>query len=157
MTSSGHIRWGAGVLSLAVAALSVLLVAGCASSATPTAVRSTGSAGSTGGLVVLRDDANGKTVHAQVGQTVQLILGSSYWQVSGSSVPGVLRQDGTTTALPRPASCPNIPGLGCVPVSTSFTAMTPGTSSITAGRTTCGEAMRCAPNQEHFAVTVVVQ
>lgn len=154
MSSFRSVRSGAVRLSAAIAALFTLLAAGCASSSSTTT--------STGGhgvdvTVVVRDNANGTTVHANVGQTVELILGSTYWQVSGSSAPNVLRQDGPSIPLARPTSCPNIPGLGCVPVSTSFHALTPGTSSITASRTTCGEAMRCAPNQEHFAVTVVVQ
>jgi hypothetical protein len=108
-------------------------------------------------MVVVRDDANGKTVDASVGQTVELILGSTYWTVSGSSASGVLQQDGATTPLPRPTNCPKIPGLGCVPVHTFFKAVAPGTASITASRTTCGEAKPCATDQESFKVTVVVR
>lgn len=106
--------------------------------------------------LMLYDNANGKTVHVHVGNRVDLQLASSYWTVNGSSDSAVLRQDGDTTALPRPTDCPAIPGLGCVPVRTDFSAVKPGTAVISADRLSCGEAMRCGPNQEHFAVTVVV-
>lgn len=151
MSSFMRVRVTAGMLFAALAALSTLLTTGCASSAAP-------NAGHTADItVVVRDDANGKTVDASVGQTVKLILSSNYWTVSGSSTSSVLRQDGATVPLPRPTNCPKIPGLGCVPVSTSFRAVAPGTASITASRTACGEAKPCATDQENFKVTVVVR
>ncbi|HEU5425264.1 MAG TPA: hypothetical protein VFU74_00225 [Actinocrinis sp.] len=106
---------------------------------------------------MVKDDANGTTVNASVGQTVELILSSNYWTVAGSSAPNVLHQDGPTIQLARPTSCPKIPGLGCVPVSTDFRATAPGTASITASRTACGEAKPCATDQQNFKVTVVVR
>lgn len=155
-SSFAGVRFGAGVRFAALAASCALLAAGCAS-ASASASSSSSSGGHGTGTVVVQDDANGKTVNATVGQTVQLTLGSNYWTVSGSSAPGVLRQDGTTTTLPRPTNCPNVPGMGCVPIRASFTALTPGTASVTASRMTCGEARPCAPNQQHFTVTVVVK
>lgn len=142
------------------AALIVLLAAGCASasaSASPAGHGTPAGSPSAAGLVVVRDDANGKTVNVPAGATVELILSSSYWKVSGSSAPAVLRQDGASTLLPLPTTCPHVPGQGCAPLQTNFTALTSGTSTVTASRTSCGEAMHCAPGQEHFAVTVVVQ
>lgn len=108
--------------------------------------------------IVVRDGGNGHTVAMTVGQRLEVILGSTYWTVRGSSKPGVLRQDGPTTLLPRPADCAaNIPGLGCVPVRTDFSALSPGTTVITASRVTCGEALRCMPAQQHYTLTVVVR
>jgi hypothetical protein len=105
---------------------------------------------------VLRDDANGKIVDVTVGTTLDLILSSSYWTVAGSSAPAVLRQDGSSKVLPRPSTCPHMPGLGCAPLETQFTALVSGTASITASRRVCGEARGCPPNEQNFAVTVVV-
>lgn len=60
--------------------------------------------------------------------------------------------------MSRPADCAaNIPGLGCVPVRTDFSALAPGTTVVTASRVTCGEALRCMPSQEHYALTVIVR
>ena len=151
MSSFARVRLNAVLLLAALAALGTLLTAGCASSAAP------GTRQSIGAMVVVKDDANGKTVDASVGQTVVLILSSTYWAVSGSSAPNVLRQDGPTVQLSRPASCPKLPGIGCVPVETHFRAAAPGTASITAHRAACGEAMPCATDQQNFKVTVVVR
>ena len=108
--------------------------------------------------IVVRDNANGRTVSVRAGDTLELILASSYWNVTGSSAPRVLRQDGATVFLPRPSTCPDIPGLGCNPQRTDFTALTSGKAVITASRTTCGEAMGCVGRSHptRFTLTVVV-
>jgi hypothetical protein len=108
-------------------------------------------------VIVVRDGANGKAVSARAGDRIELILSSSYWHVTGSSAPSVLRQDGPPVLLPRPSSCPAIPGLGCTPVRAEFTALTNGTAMIKASRSTCGEALRCGPDQTRFTVNVVVR
>ena len=108
------------------------------------------------GMIVVRDHANGKTVHVRVGQRVELILSSDYWRLHGSSSQAVLTQDGKVRFLPRPKDCPNIPGLGCIPFETTFKALSTGTAVITASRRTCGEALKCQPSQEHFKLTVIV-
>ena len=108
-------------------------------------------------MIVVRDDANGKAVSARPGDRIELTLSSSYWRVTGSSAPSVLRQDGPPVLLPRPSSCPDIPGLGCIPVRADFTALTDGKAVITASRSACGEALRCMPDQARFTVIVVVR
>lgn len=108
-------------------------------------------------VIAVHDNANGKTISARVGDTVELTLSSSYWNVAGSSAPRVLRQDGSAVLLPRPSDCPAIPGLGCVPIRVKFTALTSGTALIKAGRTTCGEALRCGKQATHFTLTVIVK
>ncbi len=155
---SGH----ASVVRPLVAA-AVLAIAGCSislashqnghlkASATRVAVHPVASA-----VIIVRDNANGKTVHMRVGDRLELILASTYWTVHRSSAPDVLQEDGPTRLLPRPKSCSKIPGLGCIPVKTSFTAPTVGRAVITASRTSCGEALRCVGDRGRFKVTVVV-
>lgn len=150
------------VLTGATCVACLALLAGCASqgsSSVPVgAGSSVPSSGTPGGsTVMVKDDSNGKTVRVNVGTQVELQLSSSYWMVKGSSAAAVLRQDGGSSVLPRPTNCPAIPGLGCQPVQTDFTATAAGTATITADRTTCGEAMPCPASEKHFAVTVVVQ
>jgi hypothetical protein len=108
-------------------------------------------------VIVVRNDANGKAVSARAGDRIELILSSSYWHVTGSSAPRVLRQDGPPVPLSRPSHCPDIPGLGCTPVRADFTALTAGKAVITASRSACGEALRCKPDQTRFTVNVVVR
>lgn len=107
--------------------------------------------------VVVSDGAGAHAVTVIAGQRLEVILGSSYWNVAGSSRPGVLRQDGEPALTARPASCPALPGLGCTPLRADFTALGPGTAVITAGRSSCGEALACAPGQRHFTLTVTVR
>jgi hypothetical protein len=108
-------------------------------------------------VIVVRNDANGKAVSAKAGDRIELILSSSYWHLTGSSAPSVLRQDGPPALQSRPSSCPDISGLGCIPVRADFNALTDGKAVITASRSTCGEALRCQPDQARFTVTVVVR
>ena len=107
--------------------------------------------------MVLRDNANGKIVTVRTGETVDLILASSYWRVSGSSSSRVLHQNGPSFLLPRPSNCPHIPGLGCTPIEVVFSARTAGHAWITASRTSCGEALACAPSQRYFRVKIIVK
>jgi hypothetical protein len=150
-------------LARQLAAAAVVLVAGCGTavashhnghlkaSTTGVSVHPVSSA-----VIIIRDNANGKTLRVDAGDPVELILASTYWTVHRSSAPSVLRQDGPTRLLPRPKSCPKIPGLGCVPVKTPYTALMAGKSVITASRTSCGEALRCVGGNGRFKVTVVV-
>ncbi len=133
---------------VAVSAVSMMATAGCGTAASR-------AGGAT--VIVVRYDANGKAVSARAGDRIELILSSSYWRVTGSSAPGVLRQDGQPVLLPRPSGCPDIPGLGCTPVRADFTALTDGKAVITASRSACGEALRCKPDQTRFSVIVVVR
>ena len=137
----------------AVFAVSIITSVGCGTAAS----RTSGPDAGDPVVVVVHDDANGKAVSARAGDRIELILSSSYWHVTGSSAPRVLRQDGPTVLLPRPSSCPAIPGLGCIPVRADFTALTDGQAVITAGRSACGEALRCMPDQARFSVIVVVR
>lgn len=138
--------------AIAAAAVAAVTAAGCGVSLPAPPTR--------GGppVIVIRDNANGTMVAVAAGDRVELILSSSYWDVAGSSAPRVLRQDGPATLMPRPSSCPeNIPGLGCIPVQMRFTALADGKAVVKASRTSCGEALRCGPNQARFTVTVVVR
>jgi hypothetical protein len=49
-----------------------------------------------------------------------------------------------------------MPGGGCGTVTWTLIATGPGTVQVTAGRTTCGEAMGCGPGQGNFTLNVVV-
>ena len=138
-------------VAAAASAASIVTSAGCGTAA------SQGPGGGGPRVIVVRNDANGKAVSARAGDRIELILSSSYWHVTGTSAPGVLRQNGPPVLLSRPSGCPAIPGLGCTPVRADFTARTDGKAVITASRSACGEALRCQPGQTRFTVTVVVR
>jgi len=156
-----HRRW---VAAAAVAACATALVTGGCAAPSSTAPGAGGGGGTTqppspsaNPAVVARDKSNGHTLNLKVGQHLELVLGSTYWTVSGSSLPSVLKQDGPSHLLKRPPGCGTIPGIGCVPIRTDFSAVAPGTAVITAHRESCGEALRCMPSQQHYTLTVVVR
>jgi hypothetical protein len=104
--------------------------------------------------VVLDEHANQSTVRVVVGHQVELLLHSSYWTGFGSSRSAVVRADGPARVLPSTKKC--VPGGGCAPVLATFTAMSTGTAVLSASRTSCGEALRCGPDNSHYQVTIIV-
>ena len=151
------------IAAVLLAAALATLGTGCAATGAPnTQVSATSAAPAnwptgpvaSGQPVVLDEHANKTTVHVQVGTTVELLLHSSYWTIGGSSSPAVLAPQGTPTQLPVTPTC--APGIGCNPVQAMFSARSPGTSVLSASRTSCGEAMRCGTQNGRFQVTVIV-
>ena len=135
-----------------VVILGVVLVGACGSSgakgspsATPTTQRP---------VVQIDATDNGKTVGLAPGQRLELVLDNTYWQIAGSAAPSVVREVGQPITTPQISGC--IPGGGCGTVRASYVGIAPGTTDITASRTTCGEARRCTGSDGSFRVTVVV-
>ncbi|MFE2288695.1 hypothetical protein ACFXDJ_31580 [Streptomyces sp. NPDC059443] len=142
----------------AVLALALLGLAGCASTDPTTVTATAGSPAATGSpagpaVVVLDEQANHTTVKVGPGTTIRIDLHSTYWSGASSSAPQTVRPAGAPSSGPSP-SCR--PGGGCGTVSTTFTTGAPGTAELTSGRTSCGEAKPCAPDQQTYTVTVQV-
>jgi hypothetical protein len=98
---------------------------------------------------------NGGTVSVAVGSKVTLLLRNTYWQVQGSSDPAVLALvSGPTASAAGPLVC--VPGAGCGTVTAVFVALAPGRATITASRTTCGEALMCTGTAGAYEVSVVI-
>jgi hypothetical protein len=124
-------------------------------SPTPSRHDSGGGSGCADRPIVVTDRANGSTVHACVGQAIELRLGSTYWQDVRTSAPSVLSSTGAPTVVPAsPGSC--VPGGGCGTVEEAFRARAAGSADLTAHRTTCGEALACQGSEGTFSVHVVV-
>ncbi len=100
---------------------------------------------------------NGGTVALHRGDTLTVTLHSTYWTIDGSSDPAVLAARGPqTTQAEPPSSRRCVPGQGCGTVTRSFTAAADGTADVGASRTSCGEALRCTPEQSTWVLHVVV-
>ena len=129
---------------------SLLIAAGCSSA--QSAHVSVPPSGAT--TVTVSETDNGQTIGVRRGGTVTLVLHSTYWQVTGSSDDAVLAADDqpTTTAPPPGTGC--VPGGGCGTVTARYTARAGGTATISARRSTCGEAMACRPDQTTYRVTI---
>ena len=137
----------------AVALLAVAAVAGCGGGS------SGGSAalGTGGGHATthrLTDTANGSTAQVHVGDTINVVLHSTYWQLTDPS-GGELVTSASPAASPGGTGCSSIPGTGCGITSASYRVATTGTTTLTATRQSCGEALRCTGRQGRWSVKVV--
>jgi hypothetical protein len=140
----------------ASAVLTLALVAACGavSASGPGAGSPTPSSSPAATLVVAGDADNGKTVNLHVGDRVEVKLASTYWNLAGSSNPGVLEAVRPPAVSPSPIGC--VPGAGCGVVTELFAAIAPGGAIVSASRTSCGEAMRCTGANGSYSISVVV-
>jgi hypothetical protein len=102
--------------------------------------------------VVTATDAT-TSVTLRRGQTVRVILGSTYWTFDPPSNAAVLRLQGPPAVAP---SKPCVPGGGCGTVTASYTAVAAGQSMVLATRSSCGEAMGCTVAGSHYTLIVTV-
>jgi len=133
-------------LPIALAALLVLL--GCAAGGTGSAATHT--------LPVLHatEIKDGGKVTLRRGQRLRVVLHSTYWEFKAVSTPGVLRRIGDPVVVPRPGC---VPGQGCGTVTATYVARAVGSTSVAAGRTSCGEAMGCTAEGGAFELNVSVR
>jgi hypothetical protein len=143
MVSTSHpLRRGG---SIGVLAVVLCLLGACGRS-----VQSGQSASS----ITVTDKDQASTVLVQVGQDITVVLGSTYWTIDAPSDSRVLEANGAPRIVPD-YSC--VAGQGCGTVTQQFTAVGPGTATIHASRTSCGEGMGCTGANGSYAVTVRVQ
>ncbi|MEZ0088954.1 hypothetical protein [Streptacidiphilus sp. EB129] len=106
--------------------------------------------------ITLDEHSAGTTVAVAQGDTVVLVMHSSYWSAPVNSAPKLLQQMGGTAGSAAPPGPTCHPGQGCGTVTTTFVAKGAGTAKLSATRTSCGEAMACSPAQRSFSVTLVI-
>jgi hypothetical protein len=107
-------------------------------------------------ILVVSDQDNGHSVSLRAGERLELQLGSTYWQVDGSSDSNVLRLTAGTSVSVSPQVKGCVPGEGCGTVTAMFDAVAPGRANVSASRTSCGEAMSCTGSLGFYRVTVMV-
>jgi hypothetical protein len=101
------------------------------------------------------DGSNGHTIAMRRGQRLIVALSSTYWQLQRSSNTTVLGLVGSPTINPQLAGC--IPGGGCGTATATYRASSAGRATVTATRTSCGEALRCVGASGQFALRVIVR
>lgn len=131
-----------------VLVLTVLLLAGCAKSNVP-AGNDVGARPPRTVTVGLAE--NGRTVSLHRGDSIVVRLTSTYWRLRAPSDAVLSGGRATTRAEPG-----GVPGSGRGTVTARYVATQAGRTTITAGRTSCGEALRCVGGQGSYSVTVVV-
>jgi hypothetical protein len=128
-----------------------MLVSACAQSsegtpvAVPTGPRS----------ISLTADLDGKTAHAPTGDLVHVTLPGTTWTFDPPS--GLALVAVGDPAVRPGANCDHVvTGGGCGTVTATYHALRTGHSTITASRTSCGEARRCAGDAGRFSIEVFV-
>ncbi len=92
------------------------------------------------------------TLHVENGAVIDLVLSSTYWEIqppAGAVLKPILPEPIVTGVLSHP------PGMGTGTVEMKYQVVQDGTATISASRTTCGEALRCTGTQGEFKVTIV--
>jgi hypothetical protein len=151
-----------GLVLVLVAAVAASVAVGRSRTATASSAGSTSAGAVPPEPAVVGQAANGTTIQLRRGQTLRVVLGSptTAGSVSWSFLPPtspVLAPLTAATVTPD-HSAPGCarPGTGCGTVALTLAARTPGTTAVTASRTSCGEALRCTAAQSRFVLTVVV-
>lgn len=104
--------------------------------------------------VTATDKDNGRTVTLVPGQRLRVVLASTYWTFQNSSSAAVLRVETQPHVNPQPSGC--VPGAGCGTATVTYRAVAHGQTSVTASRTSCGEAMGCTGAEGNYSLRVVV-
>jgi hypothetical protein len=119
---------------------------------------STTTAAWAGRTVVAGDIDNGRTLTVATGDRLQVRLGSTYWKFGTVAESSVLRLAGQPSTAASPIGTTGcVPGAGCGVVTATFDAVAAGRATVTASRTTCGEARGCVGDQGSYQLTVLVR
>jgi LPXTG-motif cell wall-anchored protein len=103
------------------------------------------------GTAVSADDTSDhKAVTLHPGDLLTVTLHSPGWNIDAPHGAALRSRGEQTVKLDRPG--PGAPGTA----SRSFTAVAPGDATVTASRNSCGEALRCTPEQAGYVLTVHV-
>ena len=136
-----------------VLALGAVLLGACGSSTpstSPTPIPPTAGPFSS---ATITQASNRGTVQIYKGGTANISLTSVNWKFP-TMAPGPLVRIVGPLHLPHMGNC--VTGQGCGVTLATFHASKVGTAVIKATRSTCGEAMACAPNNRSWSVTVDV-
>jgi hypothetical protein len=104
-------------------------------------------------VTTVTDKSSGTTMSLHVGDRLRVVLGSTYWRFRGLPTNPAVKSAGSTSIRPD-RDC--LPGGGCGTVVHQYSAIGTGRATITATRTSCGEAMACSPEQGKFTLIVSV-
>ncbi len=103
----------------------------------------------------LGEDDRGHSVVVKVGDTITVVLHSTYWSPAATSDAAVVALVSAPTVSPAsPGTC--LPGIGCGTVTSTFIATAPGDAQLSASRTVCGEALNCKDADRSWTVDVHV-
>jgi predicted secreted protein len=148
---------------IVMATVAVLVLSGCGRSVgrvdAPGATVS-GAAAPSGGVpttVTAAEADNGRTLRLSVGDELVVRLSSTYWEFTTPPGGGAVMSLGPQNVIASAPGAGCVPGAGCGTVTARFRAVAPGGQTISANRTSCGEAMRCTGAEGSYRLYLVVQ
>ncbi len=106
-------------------------------------------------VITVSDADNGGSVALRVGETLRVVLHSTYWTIKGSSDGRVLNAASPAIVSPQTSGC--VTGAGCGTVTADFIALAGGPATVDASRTSCGEAMGCTSDSSRWSISVTVR
>lgn len=131
----------------------VLAVGGCGAPAPAGADRGSGSIHA---ALSVGAEHNGASVQLARGQRLTVTLDSTYWQLSVAQRATALEVVSSTVTPGGPRCAGAVAGSGCGTAAIVVRAVADGTAVVVGRRTACGEALRCAPGQGSYDLTVRV-
>lgn len=110
---------------------------------------------------IISEPSNGKIISIKAGSAFSIVLHSTYWQYDPLIATKAIQATGQPVGA-RIAPGPTAPracshaGSGCGTVTWKFKAKSIGLATITASRTSCGEALQCVGSQGLYSVKIKV-
>ena len=110
---------------------------------------------------VITERSNHKVVIIKVNEYFSVQLHSTYWtfdKLTGQNIKQIAAPVVIPTApgSNAPGNC-QIAGMGCGTLTWKLKAVAKGSTTVSASRTSCGEALRCTPEQSTYSVKIVVR
>jgi hypothetical protein len=135
--------------AVVVSVVAALFLAGCSSGngASPA-----GAGKRPARTVTVDEHANGTRVELRVGDSLRVVLHSTYWQLPTPRA-GVLVVTGAPQATATPG-CSRIPGTGCGTATATYAAHRTGSTKLAAHQDSCGEALRCTGSEGDWSIVV---
>ena len=103
----------------------------------------------------LNEGDNDTTITIHPNDQVKVTLLSTYWQFQKLDNEKIIKQLGDPI-YNAAALGTTVPGSGVGTVVVEYQAVAVGQAQISASRTSCGEALRCTPDQQSYKVTINV-
>lgn len=110
-------------------------------------------------IITISESSNGKRIQVATGSLLKIALHSTYWAAGATTNLKPIGEPTITPIIPSdtsPANCRH-PGTGCGTVVWSYKVIKKGSAMFSATRTSCGEALRCTPDQMLFKVNLKVK
>jgi hypothetical protein len=109
------------------------------------------------GDVTVDESTNQKTVTVRLGAVVTVVLHSTYWHLDPPLGGSALRPESdpvVDAVLPGHGGC--VAGQGCGTITQRFTTVAKGGSTLSASRTSCGEALACTAATGSWSTAIIV-